>query len=180
MNRENNTTMNEFAELLRREQPHFMRYACYRLGDTDDAKDALQETCHKLCDKFTTDEGKDVKNLRNYIFRTLSNVCTTRLSQSKRFETTTRLSQSKRFETVPLDSRFDMADIQSESNEDDLKRIVKLLDEIPEEQAEVIRLRIYGDNSFAEVSEILSVPLPTVKSRFLYALEKIRKAMKTN
>ena len=50
--------------------------------------------------------------------------------------------------------------------------------EIPEEQAEVIRLRIYGDNSFAEVSEILSVPLPTVKSRFLYGLEKIRRAMK--
>ena len=58
--------------------------------------------------------------------------------------------------------------------------IVKLLDEIPEEQAEVIRLRIYGDNSFAEVADILSVPLPTVKSRFLYGLEKIRKAMKTN
>lgn len=77
-----------------------------------------------------------------------------------------------------MDSRFDMADIQSESNEDDLKRIVKLLDEIPEEQAEVIRLRIYGDNSFAEVADILSVPLPTVKSRFLYGLEKIRRAMK--
>ena len=100
MNKESNTTLNELAELLRREQPQFMRYACYRLGDTDDAKDALQETCHKLCDKFTTDEGKDVKNLRNYIFRTLSNVCTTRLSLSKRLE------------TIPLDSRFDMADNQ--------------------------------------------------------------------
>lgn len=166
MNKENNTTMNELAELLRREQPQFMRYACYRLGDTDDAKDALQETCHKLCDKFTADDDNEVKNLRNYIFRTLANVCTTRLSQSKRLE------------TIPLDSRFDMADIQSESNEDDLKRIVKLLDEIPEEQAEVIRLRIYGDNSFAEVADILSVPLPTVKSRFLYGLEKIRRAMK--
>ena len=44
MNKENNTTMNELAELLRREQPQFMRYACYRLGDTDDAKDALQDT----------------------------------------------------------------------------------------------------------------------------------------
>ena len=47
-----------------------------------------------------------------------------------------------------------------------------------EEQAEVIRLRIYGNNNFADVAEILSLPLPTVKSRFLYGLEKIRKAMK--
>ena len=50
--------------------------------------------------------------------------------------------------------------------------------EIPEEQAEVIRLRIYGSNSFADVAEILSIPLPTVKSRFLYGLDKIRRAMK--
>ena len=166
MDKENDIRMKELAELLRQEQPRLMRYACYRLGDTDDAKDALQDTCHKLCDKLTDEKSDEVKNLRSYIFRTLSNVCLSRLSQSGRLK------------TIPLDSRLDMADIQYESNEEDIKRIVKLLGEIPEEQAEVIRLRIYGDNSFAQVAEILSVPLPTVKSRFLYGLEKIRKAMK--
>jgi RNA polymerase sigma-70 factor (ECF subfamily) len=77
-----------------------------------------------------------------------------------------------------LDTRFDIADLSTENNEADYKRIAQLLVEIPEEQAEVIRLRIYGNNSFADVAEILSLPLPTVKSRFLYGLEKIRRAMK--
>ena len=63
-------------------------------------------------------------------------------------------------------------------NEAEYRRIASLLTEIPDEQTEVIRLRIYGDNSFAEVAEILSLPLPTVKSRFLYGLEKLRKGLK--
>ena len=166
MNKENNITMNGLAEHLRREQPHLMRYACYRLGDADDAKDALQDAYLKVCSKLFDEKSSEVKDWRNYIFRTLSNICTSRLSQSSRLK------------KIPLDARLDMADLPAESNEADYQRIARLLVEIPEEQAEVIRLRIYGNNSFSDVAEILSLPLPTVKSRFLYGLEKIRKAMK--
>ncbi|MBQ9363062.1 MAG: RNA polymerase sigma factor [Bacteroidaceae bacterium] len=166
MNKENNITMNEFAEQIRREQPHLMRYACYRLGDADNAKDALQEAYLKVCGKLSDEKGCEVRNWRNYIFRTLSNICTSWLSQSNRLK------------MIPLDAHFDMADLPTESNEADYQRIAQLLVEIPEEQAEVIQLRIYGNNSFADVAEILSLPLPTVKSRFLYGLEKIRRAMK--
>ena len=166
MNQENNITMNRLAEHLRREQPHLMRYACYRLGDADDAKDALQDAYLKVCSRLSDEKSSEVKDWRNYIFRTLSNICTSRLSQSSRLK------------MIPLDTRLDMAELPAESNEADYQRIAQLLVEIPEEQAEVIRLRIYGNNSFADVAEILSLPLPTVKSRFLYGLEKIRKAMK--
>ena len=34
------------------------------------------------------------------------------------------------------------------------------------------------EDSFAQVAEILALPLPTVKSRFLYGLEKLRRGMK--
>jgi RNA polymerase sigma-70 factor (ECF subfamily) len=88
------------------------------------------------------------------------------------------VAASGKLRTIPLDARLDIADLPTESNEADYQRIAQLLVEIPEEQAEVIRLRIYGNNSFADVAEILYIPLPTVKSRFLYGLEKIRRAMK--
>ena len=76
--------------------------------------------------------------------------------------------------------RIDVADTHYMGNEVEYRRIARLLTEIPDEQVEVIRLRIYGDNSFAEVAEILSLPLPTVKSRFLYGQEKLRKGLKKN
>ena len=166
MNHENIITKNKLAELLRQEHPRLMRYACYRLGNTDDAKDALQDTYLKICGKFPCETSTEVKDWRSYIFRTLSNTCTSRLLLSCRLK------------TIPLDLRTDMADTPFESNEADYRRIVQLLTEIPEEQAEVIRLRIYGNNSFSDIARILSLPLPTVKSRFLYGLEKVRKAIK--
>lgn len=166
MNKENNITKDGLAEHLRQEQLHLMRYACYRLGDAYNAKDALQDAYLKLFDKLSDRTGMEVKDWRSYIFRTLSNVCTSWLSRSSRLK------------TIPMDARLDLADIPSENNEADYQRIAQLLAEIPVEQAEVIRLRIYGNNSFADVAEILALPLPTVKSRFLYGLEKIRKAMK--
>lgn len=166
MNKENNITMKELAEHFRQEQPHFMRYACYRLGDTADAEDALQDVFLKISAKLSDEKSVEVRDWRNYIFRALSNLCSSRLAALGKLRTT------------PLDARLDIADLPTESNDADYQRIAQLLEEIPEEQAEVIRLRIYGNNSFAGVAEILSLPLPTVKSRFLYGLEKIRKAMK--
>ena len=143
-----------------------MRYACYSLGDTDDAKDALQDAFLKISSKISDEKSVKVRDWRNYIFRVLSNLCSSPLTASGKVR------------TIPLDARLDIADLPTENYESDYQRIAKLLVEIPEEQAEVIRLRIYGNNSFADVAEILSRPLPTVKSRFLYGLEKIRKAMK--
>ena len=52
MNTENDIKMKELAEHFQQEQPHLMRYACYRLGDTDDAKDALQDAFLKISSKF--------------------------------------------------------------------------------------------------------------------------------
>lgn len=89
------------------------------------------------------------------------------------------MAHDYRVHTISIDNQLNVAATGEEDNrEEEFKRISRLLDTLPEEQAEVIKLRIYGNNSFAEIAEILSVPLPTVKSRFLYGLTKLRRAMK--
>lgn len=165
MNEQNNIKLHQIAEVLRLERPNLLRYACYRLGDKSDAEDALQDLFLKLYSRFSNDELQ-IQNLKSYIFSSFSNLCTSRLSQSSHLN------------TIPLDIRFDKADSTTNEYEDEYERIVILLKRIPEEQAEVIRLRIYGNNSFAEIAEMLSLPLPTVKSRFLYGLDKLRQLMK--
>ena len=167
MEKTNDIILQQLAGMLKAERPNLLRYACYRLGNKDDAEDVLQETFLKLHTRLSDSEALQINNLRNYLFRTLSNVCTKWTSQASRLK------------TIPLNSGAELSEAPADTrSEDDFQRIARLLTKIPEEQAEVIRLRIYGDNSFAEVAEILSLPLPTVKSRFLYALEKLRKAIK--
>ena len=43
MKNENVIIQKELAEVFKAERPYLLRYACYRLGNEDDAKDVLQE-----------------------------------------------------------------------------------------------------------------------------------------
>jgi RNA polymerase sigma-70 factor (ECF subfamily) len=51
----------------------------------------------------------------------------------------------------------------------------KLVEELPEEQREVIVLRIYSDLSFKEISEMTGVSINTALGRMRYALINLRK-----
>src|ERR1700753_2020060 len=51
----------------------------------------------------------------------------------------------------------------------------KLVEELPEEQCEVIVLRIYADLSFKEISELTGVSINTALGRMRYALLNLRK-----
>jgi RNA polymerase sigma-70 factor (ECF subfamily) len=51
----------------------------------------------------------------------------------------------------------------------------QLIEELPEEQREVIILRIYGDLSFKEISDITSVSINTALGRMRYGLINLRK-----
>lgn len=51
----------------------------------------------------------------------------------------------------------------------------KLIEELPEEQREVIILRMYGDLSFKEIADITSVSINTALGRMRYGLLNLRK-----
>jgi RNA polymerase sigma-70 factor (ECF subfamily) len=53
-------------------------------------------------------------------------------------------------------------------------RVRAALRELPPEQAEVIRLSFYGDQSHGEIAATLGLPLGTVKSRLRLAFRRIR------
>lgn len=53
--------------------------------------------------------------------------------------------------------------------------IRELIDQLPEEQREVIILRMYGDLSFKEIADITSVSINTALGRMRYGLINLRK-----
>ncbi len=56
----------------------------------------------------------------------------------------------------------------------------KLIEQLPEEQREVIVLRMYGDMSFKEIADITSVSINTALGRMRYALLNLRKLIQEN
>ncbi len=56
----------------------------------------------------------------------------------------------------------------------------KLVEALPEEQREVIVLRIYADQSFKQISELTGVSINTALGRMRYALLNLRKMIAEN
>lgn len=154
----------EMEQLIAAERPRLLQYACYRLGSLADAEDAVQDTLASLHQR-KQEEDFSISNLSAYLFRSLSNRCVSYLRENNRLH------------FVSLDCQTDPADTENEDFEQEYRRITQLLAEIPNEQAEVIRLRYYGDKTFNEIAQILNEPVTTIKSRFVYGLEKIKRGM---
>jgi RNA polymerase sigma-70 factor (ECF subfamily) len=56
----------------------------------------------------------------------------------------------------------------------------KLIEQLPEEQREVIVLRMYGDLSFKEIADLTSVSINTALGRMRYGLLNLRKMITEN
>ena len=154
----------EMVRLAEAERQRLLQYALYRLGNRADAEDAVQDAFVRMYQRMAG-EGLEDSNLTGYLYRTLSNVCVTRLREMGHMQ------------TVSLDGQPEAAEPETEDLEAEFRRISQLLNGIPDEQAEVIRLHYYGDKTFREIADILDVPITTAKSRFVYGLEKIRKGL---
>jgi RNA polymerase sigma-70 factor (ECF subfamily) len=59
----------------------------------------------------------------------------------------------------------------------DRMAVRQALEALPPEQQEVVRLKVYEQLTFAEISRSVRASVNTVASRYRYALEKLRKAL---
>ncbi|MEO0448096.1 MAG: sigma-70 family RNA polymerase sigma factor [Verrucomicrobiota bacterium] len=56
----------------------------------------------------------------------------------------------------------------------------KALRKLPEDQREVITLKIWGDLGFREIGEVLGISINTAASRYRYALKKLNQTLSPN
>ncbi len=153
-------------------QDQLFRFAFFRTGSYSDSQDIVQD----VFIKFFRD-NKDlnsIRNIRYYLFRSIANACIDCQRKNRRLK----------FEEL------NMAKIPHNLNENDAshqlmlveeyRRIEGLISTLPSEQAETIRLRVLDDLSFTDIAEIQDIPVTTVKSRFKYGIDKLKKSLKIN
>ena len=109
----------------------------------------------------------EVKNVRCYLYRALSNCCTQQLRERRKVE----------YVDVTALRDLQAEDITPTNFEQEQALIARLLAALPDEQSEVIRLHLHGECTFAEIAEILDIPQPTAKSRYRYGIEHLRKEL---
>ena len=82
----------------------------------------------------------------------------------------------RRNATLPTERAAALADDSGDQElREEYERIAGLLATLPEEQAEVIRLKTSDSLTFARIAELTGSTEATVKSRFRYGIGKLRK-----
>lgn len=153
-------------EILNAEKERLFQYASYRLHDIRDVEDVLQDIYVKILDN--PQRFNKIKNMRAYLYRTLSNECTDHLRSNIKTEfIDDETLDENNFETL-----------HTENFEEEFTMINRLLAILPQEQSDTIRLRHHSNLSFQEIADVMEVPLPTAKARYRYGIEKIRNSLK--
>lgn len=157
-------TRNAIEHIVEEQIDRWFRFAFFRTGDRTEAEDIVQDTMLKI---FEHDIGRvPPEKLSNYIMRALANTCRDRMRRAKdRMSTTTT--------NIAYNAACD--DSANHEWEQEYERINSALRGIPDEQAEILRMRAMDGMRFTEIADILGIPTTTAKSRFKYGIEKLRK-----
>ncbi|WP_372370810.1 RNA polymerase sigma factor [Candidatus Uabimicrobium sp. HlEnr_7] len=159
---------NSLAEIVHESMASsLLGYIKTLLRDCNTAEDIFQNVFCKLWQTKTSIEN--IKNLKAFVFAIARNEVWRELDKRK-----------SRIRIVQDDSAFfEVAKPEQISILDSLSLEEALL-RIPEEQREIVYLKIYGLLTFQEIADILKISINTATSRYRYGLEKMNKFLREN
>lgn len=162
----------EFERLVEVFQHRLVWNAFRRLGDRQEAEDAVQDVLLRVF----AERGRlaaTVRQVRPYLYRMVANACSDRLRHQARRRNIVAIDTAG-LERI-ADRRPDAAEQAAASQA--LERVNGILGRLPRRQAEVIRLRVLDELPLAEAAQIVGCTLATAKSRLRYGLQKLRRIM---
>ena len=144
---------------------YLVRFAYYRLGNRNEAEDIVYDAILK----FLESNRKDIKpeSVRLYLFKTVYNLCVDRTRTGKQ-------------NLIPIESIDIEESPEDLPDQEEADRINACLGRLPSREAEIIRMNVIDGLSFVEISNLLSIPQSTAKSRFKSGMDKLRKLFINN
>ena len=162
MNSKKTSDIDSFEEIVDLYQDRLFRFAFMRVGVREVAEDIVQDVLLRLYRTMST--GKDIQRYEQFLLRSISNACIDHVRRKK--------PPSLRLEEID-----EIPDIDDQDIDDEFRRISILLDGLPFDQAETLRLKCYDGLTFSQIADLQNLPEATVKSRYRYAIQYIRKKL---
>jgi len=157
----------EFEALVNAYLDRLVRYAFCRLGNLQDAEDAVQEVFVRAFREQSM--RKKIGKTGPYLYRMVANACTDFFR--KRRLPTVPLEEIE-VERIPTGGR---TPAQAAVAAEEMRRAEELLQRLPTRQAEVLRLRVFDELSLREIADVIGCSVSTVSGRLRYGFRKLRK-----
>ena len=164
------------SELIERHSKRVRSYIGMMVKDDDVADDIFQETFIKAV--RVIDEGRYTDNGKflSWILRIAHN---RGLDHFRREKASKQINESEAGYDVIGTLRFAEPTTEDDMVHSEMEQTIRdLIELLPEEQQEVVRLRYYSKLSFQEIAEQTEVSINTALGRMRYALINLRRMIK--
>ena len=151
-----------YVELVNRYKDRLFNFIFPFFGDVEQSEDVVQDTMLRLYEK--KHYYKEIAKFSTWIYTIARNLANTELRKRKRRKTTYLSQMSKEERQYDIPAIQDDVD-QDLQNEFMRNRINQAIDALPEHFKTVIILRDIQELSYDDISNIVEVPLGTIKSR---------------
>ena len=145
-----------FNILVRQWEKPIYNFILRMIGDRDEAMDLCQDCFLKAYRELGTLKDRD--RFSSWLYRIAHNTCLSRV----------RKDRGKTW--VELDPDMGASPVRPENR----LAVQKALEQLPDDQREVVVLKVFQSLKFEEIAVIQGAPVSTVKSRLYMGFEKLR------
>ncbi|WP_417603795.1 RNA polymerase sigma factor [Owenweeksia hongkongensis] len=163
--------------LISKNQQRIFSYILVRIQDQDLANDIFQDTFVKVINTLKRGKYNEEGKFLQWTMRIAHNLIIDHYRREKRMPTMSPTDEFNIFDVLKDNSLNVESSLIKEQIEADLH---KLIDQLPEDQKEVLKLRHFSGLSFKEISDQTGVSINTALGRMRYALINLRKLMEKN
>ena len=165
---------NALATLINRHQSKIYGFIYSKITDRDISDDIFQDTFIKVIKTLKSNSYNEEGKFLPWVMRIAHNLIIDHFRRNKKMPMFRETEEFSIFSIMSDNSMTVENQMISDQVEKDLKR---LIEELPDDQKEVLQMRIYQDLSFKEISELTGVSINTALGRMRYALMNLRKVI---
>ncbi len=158
--------------LIHRHQQKISSFIYSKVLDKDIAEDIFQDTFIKVIKTLKKGSYSEEGKFLPWVMRIAHNLIIDHFRRNKRMPKFEGSDDFNIFSVIKDDQMNVEHQLVKDQIDSDLG---KLIEELPEDQKEVLMMRIYKDMSFKEISENTGVSINTALGRMRYALINLRK-----
>lgn len=165
---------NALAALINRHKQKIYSFIYSKVFDRDITEDIFQDTFIKVIKTLKNGKYNEEGKFLPWVMRIAHNLVIDHFRRNNRMPKFDNTGEFSIFSVLSDSSLNAEKSIIKDQVESDVRRIIE---ELPEDQKQVLMMRMYQDMSFKEISERTGVSINTALGRMRYALINLRKVI---
>ncbi|MFC2176260.1 sigma-70 family RNA polymerase sigma factor [Bacteroidota bacterium] len=163
-----------FEELVNRHKDRLFTYLILLVKDRDMAHDLFQDTLVKVINTLKSGKYKEEGKFRPWVLKIAHNLVIDHFRREKKMRMQHSTDEFDVFSVISSEDLNREQEYVQDQIHSDLKKLVALL---PEDQKEVLIMRVYAKMPFKEIAWATQVSINTALGRMRYALINLRALM---